>query len=160
MRVGLAAFSHRRIHYLLLLCLLCFFPSQITALQGEDEVTPEVQNLYAQAKAARQRGDDAAAIEKYKAIIKLAPHLAAAYNNLGMLYFNDQDYTRAAEVLERGLQLNSNMPGAAAMLGMSYFQLGKPDKSEPLLEKALRANPKDDQVEMVLVKVLISMRKL
>jgi tetratricopeptide (TPR) repeat protein len=130
------------------------------ALQGDDEVTPEVQNLYAQAKAARQRGDDAAAIEKYKAIIKLAPHLAAAYNNLGMLYFNDQDYTRAAEVLERGLQLNSNMPGAAAMLGMSYFQLGKPDKSEPLLEKALRANPKDDQVEMVLVKVLINTQKL
>jgi tetratricopeptide (TPR) repeat protein len=160
MRVGLAAFSHRRIQRLLLLWLLCLAPSYIMALQGDDEVTPEVQNLYAQAKAARQRGDDAAAIEKYKAIIKLAPHLAAAYNNLGMLYFNDQDYTRAAEVLERGLQLNSNMPGAAAMLGMSYFQLGKPDKSEPLLEKALRANPKDDQVEMVLVKVLINTQKL
>jgi tetratricopeptide (TPR) repeat protein len=156
----LAAFSHRRIHCLLLLWLLCFAPVQIPALQGDDEVTPEVQNLYAQAKEARQRGDDATAIEKYKAIIKLAPHLAAAYNNLGMLYFNGQDYTRAAEVLERGLQLNSNMPGAAAMLGMSYSQLGKPDKAEPLLEKALRANPKDDQVEMVLVKVLINMQRL
>jgi tetratricopeptide (TPR) repeat protein len=160
MRVGLAAFSHWRIHYLLLLCLLCFAPSQIAALQGEDEVTPEVQSLYAQARAARQRGDDATAIEKYKAIIKLAPHLAAAYNNLGMLYFNGHDYTRAAEVLERGLQLNSNMPGAAAMLGMSYFQLGKTDKAEPLLEKALRANPKDDQVEMVLVKVMLSTQRL
>jgi tetratricopeptide (TPR) repeat protein len=160
MRVGLAAFSHRRIHHLLLLWLLCFAPSQVKALQGDDEVTPAVQNLYAQAKAASQRGDDATAIEKYKAIIKLAPHLAAAYNNLGMLYFNDHDYTRAAEVLERGLQLNSNMPGAAAMLGMSYFQLGRPDQAEPLLEKALRANPKDDQVEMVLVKALISMQKL
>jgi tetratricopeptide (TPR) repeat protein len=156
----LAAFSYRRIYCLLLLWLLCFAPSQIPALQGDDEVTPEVQNLYAQAKEARQRGDDATAIEKYKAIIKLAPHLAAAYNNLGMLYFNGQDYTRAAEVLERGLQLNSNMPGAAAMLGMSYSQLGRPDKAEPLLEKALRANPKDDQVEMVLVKVLINMQRL
>jgi tetratricopeptide (TPR) repeat protein len=156
----LAAFSHRRIHCLLLLWLLCFAPAQIPALQGDDEVTPEVQNLYAQAKEARQRGDDATAIEKYKAIIKMAPHLAAAYNNLGMLYFNGQDYMRAAEVLERGLQLNSNMPGAAAMLGMSYSQLGKPDKAAPLLEKALRANPKDDQVEMVLVKVLINMQRL
>jgi tetratricopeptide (TPR) repeat protein len=159
-RVGLAAFSHRRVHCLLLLWLLCFAPVQIPALQGDDEVTPEVQNLYAQAREARQRGDDATAIEKYKAIIKLAPHLAAAYNNLGMIYFNAQDYTRAAEVLERGLQLNSNMPGATAMLGMSYSQLGKPDKAEPLLEKALHADPKDDQVEMVLVKVLISMQRL
>jgi tetratricopeptide (TPR) repeat protein len=156
----LAAFSHRRIGCLLLLWLLCFAPAQIPALQGDDEVTPEVQNLYAQAKEARQRGDDATAIEKYKAIIKLAPHLAAAYNNLGMLYFNGQDYTRAAEVLERGLQLNPNMPGAAAMLGMSYSQLGNPGKAEPLLEKALRANPKDDQVEMVLVRVLINMQRL
>lgn len=157
----MAAFSHRRIHCLLLLwLLLCLAPAHIPALQGDDEITPEVQNLYAQAKEARQRGDYPTAIEKYKAIIKLAPHLAAAYNNLGMLYFNGQDYTRAAEVLERGLQLNSNMPGAAAMLGMSYSQLGKPDKAEPLLEKALRANPKDDQVEMVLVKVLINIQRL
>lgn len=160
MRVGLTAFLHLRIQHLLLLWLLCVTPFPVAALQGDDEVTPEVQNLYAQAKAARQRGDDTTAIEKYKAIIKLAPHLAAAYNNLGMLYFNGQDYTRAAEVLERGLQLNSNMPGAAAMLGMSYSQLGKLDKAEPLLEKALRANPKDDQVEMVLAKLLINTQRL
>jgi predicted Zn-dependent protease len=52
------------------------------------------------------------------------------------------------------------MPSAAAMLGMSYFQLGRNDKAQPLLETALRANPKDDQVEMVLVHILINERKL
>jgi predicted Zn-dependent protease len=52
------------------------------------------------------------------------------------------------------------MPGASAMLGMSYFQLGKNDKAEPLLEAALRANPKDDQVEMVLIHILINAQKL
>jgi tetratricopeptide (TPR) repeat protein len=130
------------------------------ALQGNDEVTPEVQNLYAQAKAARQSGNDAAAIEKYKAILRLAPHLAAAYNNLGMLYFDGHDYSNAARVLERGLELNSNMPSTAAMLGMSYFQIGNNDKAGPLLETALRANPKDDQVEMVLIHILINSKKL
>ena len=136
------------------------FRREIPALQGDEEVTPEVQNLYAQAKEARQRGDDATAIEKYKAIIKLAPHLAAAYNNLGMLYFNGQDYTRAAEVLQRGLQLNSQHAGRRRNAGHELFSAGKPDKAEPLLEKALRANPKDDQVEMVLVHILINMQKL
>ncbi len=43
---------------------------------------------------------------------------------------------------------------------MSLFQLGNNEKAEPLLEAALRANPKDDQVEMVLVKVLINAQKL
>ena len=72
---------------------------QAPALQASEEVTPEVQTLYAQAKEARQRGDDAAAIDKYRAILKLAPHLAAAYNNLGMLYFDRHDYAHAVEVL-------------------------------------------------------------
>ena len=154
------ASSSLRIHHLLVFCVLAFALSPVRAQMGNDEVTPEVQNLYAQAKAARQRGDDATAIEKYKAILELAPHLAAAYNNLGMLYFNSHDYTRAVEVLQRGMELNPDMPSAAAMLGMSYFQLGQNDKAEPLLESALRANPKDDQVEMVLVHILINSSKL
>ncbi len=93
-------------------------------------------------------------------MIKLAPHLAAAYNNLGMIYFNDHDYTHAAEVLKRGMELNPNMPSSAAMLGMSYFQLGENEKARPLLKTALRADPKDDQVEMVLVHILINAQEL
>lgn len=160
MRMGRFAFSHRWIQSLLLLWMLAFAASYATALQATDEVTPEVQNLYAQARAARQRGDIATAIEKYRAMIQLAPHLAAAYNNLGMLYFDSHDYVRTIEVLQHGLELNPSMPSADAMLGMSYFQLGKNEKAEPLLEAALRSNPKDDQVEMVLVHILINSKKL
>ena len=158
--MGVTALFPRCARCLLLLWLFGFAWTHAIASQANDEVTPEVQELYAQAKAARQRGDSATAIEKYKAMIKLAPHLAAAYNNLGMLYFDGHDYARAAEVLQRGLELNPNMPTTAAMLGMSYFQLGKNEKAEPLLEAALRANPKDDQVEMVLAHILINSEKL
>jgi tetratricopeptide (TPR) repeat protein len=160
MKTGLPSYLHPRFPYLLLLWLLVLAVLPVIAQKGDDEVTPEVQELYAQARAARQRGDNAAAIEKYRAMIKLAPHLAAAYNNLGMLYFDGHDYTRAAEVLQRGMELNPNMPTASAMLGMSYFQMGKNDKAEPLLEKALHANPKDDRVEMVLIHILINAKKL
>lgn len=130
------------------------------AQSGENEVTPAVQRLYAEANAASQGGDDAAAIEKYRSIIKLAPHLAAAYNNLGALYFNQRDYAHAAEVLKRGLELNPNMPTAAAILGMSYAQIGENEKAEPLLRKALRANPKDDKIEMMLARVLINEKRM
>ncbi len=139
--------------------LLVFLPAAAHALQAGDEVTPQVQQLYAQARAAQQHGDSAEAIEKYRAMIKLAPHLAAAYNNLGMLYFNDHDYAHAAEVLNRGLELHANMPTASAMLGMSYFQLGQDGKAEPLLRAALRVNPTDDTVEMMLARILINLRK-
>lgn len=130
------------------------------AQAGDAEVTPKVQQLYAEANAAAQSGDETTAIEKYRAIIRFAPHLSAAYNNLGALYFNQRDYAHAAEVLKRGLELNPRMTTASAMLGMSYVQLGENEKAEPLLRKALRANPKDDKLEMMLTRMLINEKKL
>jgi tetratricopeptide (TPR) repeat protein len=159
MEMDLSKAWFRRASQLLAAWLLFFLPIAAFALQGNDEVTPEVQQLYAQAKAAQQQGDSATAIEKYRAMIKLAPHLAAAYNNLGMLYFNEHDYPHAAEVLKRGLELHPDMPTASAMLGMSYFQLGANEKAEPLLRSALKANPADDNVEMMLAHILINLRK-
>lgn len=156
MKMCLPAFSSPRIPHVLLAALIVCGMGRAIPQEGNDEVTPEVQRLYAEAHAARLSGDSRTAIEKYRAILKAAPHLAAAYNNLGMVYFDTHDYSRATEVLQRGLELNPGMPGAKAMLGMSYFQLGKDKEAKPLLEAALRANPKDDQVEMVLVKVLLN----
>ncbi len=158
--MGVPAFIPRYICSLLLLCVFTPLARNAFPLQANDEVTPSVQNLYAEARAARQRGDTATAIDKYNQILKQAPHLAAAYNNLGMIYFDEHDYEHTVKVLQHGLELNPNMPGATAMLGMSYFQMGKSDKAQPLLESALRANPKDDQVEMVLIHVLINAQKL
>jgi tetratricopeptide (TPR) repeat protein len=139
--------------------LLIILVNPAMARQAKDELTPEVQNLYAQANAARQRGDSATAIERYRAIIQLAPHLAAAYNNLGMLYFNEHDYTHAVELLRRCLELDPGMMSASAVLGMSYFQPGQSAKAEPLLRAALGANPADDNVEMILSLVLIDLGK-
>jgi len=149
----------RWVSYLTVVFFLAFTAFAMHAQSGDDEVTPEVQQLYAQAKAAQQRNDTAVAIEKYRAMIKLAPHLAAAYNNLGMLYFNEHDYEHAAEVLEHGLKLHQSMSTAAAMLGMSYYQLGMNEKAEPLMRAAVKANPKDDQAEMMLAHVLIKLSK-
>lgn len=139
---------------------LLIFPLTATfAWQVNEEITPEVQQLYLQAKKAQQQGDHATAIVKYQAMIKLAPHLAAAYNNLGMLYFEDRDYTHAVEVLQRASELNPDMHTAPAMLGMSYFQLGRYEKAEPLLRAALSANPNDDNVEMMLALILIDFKE-
>ena len=146
---------------LLLAVLLLMFPAkQVRANQANDEVTPEVQRLYAEAKSAQQQNDSATAIQKYREMIRLAPHLAAAYNNLGMLYFNEREYDKTVEVLNRGLRVNPEMPSASAMLGMSYFQLGDNEKAESALRTALRGNPNDDQVEMTFCRVLLNERKL
>jgi tetratricopeptide (TPR) repeat protein len=131
----------------------------VHAQPQNDEVTPQVQQLYAQAQAAQQGNDVATAIQKYREMIRLAPHLAAAYNNLGRLYFNEHDYGHAAQTLSAGLRLNPDMPTASAMLGMSYLETGQVQKAEEPLETALHANPKDALVQMALAKVKIHLRK-
>ena len=151
------------LRYIRLLLLVALLPSWNTspafAQSDENEVTPEVQHLYAQAKSAEARGDVNQAIGAYVAMLKLAPHLAPAYNNLGFLYFGQHDYVHASEVLEHGINLNPNMTTASALLGISYFEMGENKKAEAPLESALRANPTDDNVEMTLARVLINMRK-
>jgi tetratricopeptide (TPR) repeat protein len=145
-----------------LAALLCLSVSAIASYaqtSADDEVTPQVQTLYAQAKAAQQRGDNGEAIEKYRAMLKLAPHLAPAYNNLGMLYFNEHDYAHAAQVLKQGLELNPNMPTASALLGMSYQEIGDHTQAEPLLEEAARANPNDDNLQLALAHDLVDLGK-
>jgi uncharacterized protein HemY len=48
-------------------------------------------------------------------MIKLARHLAAAYNKLGMLYFKDRDYNHAVEVLQSALAIGPNFHTASAI---------------------------------------------
>ena len=133
----------------------CGVSVALHALPQNEEVTPRVQQLYSEAQAAQQRDDTGVAIQKYREMIRLAPHLAPAYNNLGRLYFNQHDYALAAEILARGLKLNPNMPTASAMLGMSYLETGHADKAAEPLEAALSANPKDGLVQMALAKTRI-----
>lgn len=138
-------------------CLAMVVIAPVRAQSSGDEVSPAVQRLYAEAGAAQQQGDTATAIAKYRAMIRLAPHLAPAYNNLGMLYFNQHDYAKAVPVLEAGLRMNAGMSTATAMLGLSYFELGENAKAEPLLERALRANPGDDNLQIALAHVLLAL---
>ena len=97
--------------------------------QGSGEVTPRVEALYAEAKAAQQTGDETTAVAKYEAILKAAPHLAPAYNNLGALYFDRGEYASAARTLERGLALDPRMTTASGVLGMSYLKLGRNEEA-------------------------------
>jgi tetratricopeptide (TPR) repeat protein len=100
-----------------------------------------VDELYQQARAAHARGDLSTAIEKYKAMLKLSPDLAAAYNNLGLLYFQTRDYTTASQSFEAGLKLDPSMSPSLVPLGISYFELGDYGRARPVLERAGTAIP-------------------
>ena len=136
----------------ILVALLCSWtlptPGQTSA------ISPAVQQLYAQAQSAQSSGDRATAISKYQAMLKLAPQLAAAYNNLGMLYYQQQEFPQAAAILEKGLKINPHMTSAAALLGSAYFEMGEYAKARSPLESAVRGNIKDDFARTLLARDL------
>ena len=125
--------------------------------QGSSEVTPRVEALYSEAKAAQQAGDERAAVAKYEAILKAAPHLAPAYNNLGALYFDQGQYEAAARTLERGLALDPSMTTASGVLGMSYLRLGRNEEAKARLQAALTAHPLDNTLQMSFAHALLNL---
>jgi tetratricopeptide (TPR) repeat protein len=140
------------------LLLLVFAP--FAALQAQtvtDANDSRVQELYAQAKAEEANGDLQGATASYESLLRIAPRLPAAYNNLGALYLRQRDYRKAAEILEKGLKLDPKMSSAAALLGVARFEMGDYPGARRNLEAALRANPKDDNAELYLANDLIKL---
>lgn len=135
-------------------CLLAIRPAPIRAQQ---EVSPEVQTLYEQARAAQQADRSSEAIDHYRKILQLAPDLGPAYNNLGRLYYNLGRYAEAADTLKRGLARAPGMHPAEVMLGASCFQLGKLSDAIGPLEAGVQAMPDDRFARMTLAQVLIGL---
>ena len=110
-----------------------------------------IEALYSEARSAAAANDFSTATAKYQEILKLAPRLGPAYNNLGALYFKQGRYREAADVLQRGLKIDPKMSSASALLGISQFQMGEYQEARPHLETALKANPSDNNAELFLV---------
>ncbi len=124
---------------------------------GTGEDNPRVEQLYNEARQAQGQGDLPTAIAKYEEIVRLAPKLGLAYNNLGALYFRQRDFAKAANVLEQGLKVDSKMQSAQALLGISLYEGTEYKRARAPLEAALKANPSDNNVQMFLVKDLIKL---
>lgn len=144
----------------LLLSVATFAPPVVAAQTKSSDTDSRVERLYGEAKEAQARGDQAAAIAKYETILKVAPRLGAAYNNLGLIYFQQRDYRQAVVVLERGMKVDPGMPSASALLGISLYELGKYAQARPRLEAALGSNPKDDNAELFLANDLTKLGEL
>ncbi len=111
--------------------------------------------LYAEAKEAQSHNDLAGAGQpSTEEILRLAPKLGPAYNNLGALYFRQREYLKAAEVLEKGLKVDPSMTSAVALLGISLYRRVITRTHARRLEAAVRANPNDNNARMFLVKDL------
>jgi len=145
------AFALGTLAFATLLCVPA--PAQDRA---RGEATDEkVQDLYSRARTAQAAGNLSEAAIQYEEILKISPRLAAAYNNLGSIYVQQREFRKAAQVLQRGLQINRDMPSASALLGIALYETGDYAGAKPRLEVALRANPDDGNAALYLANDLI-----
>src|SRR5437879_4768798 len=97
-----------------LLCLVLVALILIAACVNGQSQDPKVLKLYSEAKAAQAAGDLATAAAKYESILKLQPHLAAAYNNLGLPCFQQREYKKAAAKWGCSFKIDSYFAAAVA----------------------------------------------
>jgi tetratricopeptide (TPR) repeat protein len=137
--------------------LVLFLPLALAQAQNA-AVSPAVEQLVAEAHAAQSQGDFATAIARYQEIIKISPRLAAAYNNLGMLYVQQNDLPQAVAVLEKGLKIDPSVVATSALLGSAQLSMGQYKEARSHLEAAVHGNPKDDFARRLLARDLISLK--
>ena len=132
-------------------------PASTRKPHSSTEASPAVQQLHEEADQAEQRGDLNTAIAKYEALIRIAPSLAPAYNNLGVLYFKQREFAKAAGTLQQALKLDHTLTATTALLGIAMFETADYTRARPLLESAVKANPKDGNAQLYLAKDLIKL---
>ncbi len=128
------------------------------AQKATGDISPEVKELYQQAHDAQAQGNIAKAIERYQQILNVAPRLLQAYNNLGLLYYQQRDYAQAEAILEKGIKLDPGAVTMAALLGSTEYAMDKYAQARPHLEVAVKGNPGDDFARALYGRVLFKLK--
>jgi tetratricopeptide (TPR) repeat protein len=93
------------------------------------------------ADLASAKGDDAKAIEEYRAALEQKPSLPGLHYSLGHLLWKVLKIPEAREELEAELAINPRHGGALQDLGDSYLLEHDPEKALTYLQKALAIEP-------------------
>lgn len=100
------------------------------------------QNQFLQAVQAEEAGDKQRAVDLYTEILKTDPSYAAAYINLGTIFFHLRQYGRAEELYRRATEADPEYVLAFFDLGNVLDELERPDESIEAYRHATRLAPR------------------
>ena len=129
----------------------------IATASFSQEATDPAQ-LYEQAKVDEKSGHVDEAIRKYEEMIKIDPTLAAAYNNLGRLYYQQGRLDDAIKPLRKASQLQPKLEPPRALLGFVFFQKQDFDDARREFKAASQLNPGDLSVRLFLARTLVELK--
>jgi tetratricopeptide (TPR) repeat protein len=111
----------------------------VALLRGEpaDEFIAEISKLLTSEKLTQAD----ALVERY---LSRQPPSSEVFLEVGRLYFEHNQWQRAAAFLHKSLQLQHQNDVAHLMLGLSLAELKRPEESEKELQIAVQQNPGSD----------------
>jgi tetratricopeptide (TPR) repeat protein len=96
--------------------------------------------FFSQALAAQTAGASERAVLLLQQAVALDPTLKAAYNSLGNLYYQQQQYQQAVAMYRQALAIDPDYVKARNNLGNAYLRLAMDDHARVELQQALRAD--------------------
>lgn len=128
---------------------LCFDFERVEAMSAARVPAPlrrsrvaRVQDKFLAAVQAEEAGEKRRAMGLYEEIIAANPEYAAAYINLGTIYFHLRQYAKAEELYRRATQVDSGYVLAFFDLGNVLDELGRFDESIEAYRHAVALAPK------------------
>src|SRR6202049_1696488 len=111
---------------------------------------PNAEEIFREAMAAQQRGDDAAAIAKYQELIQLRPEVVEVRANLGAALAHAGRYDEAIEQYQVALQKLPDNRALRLNLALAYYKKGDLKQAAEKLDLLRQSDPGDVRVATLL----------
>jgi tetratricopeptide (TPR) repeat protein len=126
--------KHRSRKVLALGCI--FFLVFCGVAAAQNNTLREMQLHYERAQEALKANQPEMAEREFREMLRLDPHNASVYANLGALAYARGDYEQAATAFHNAVTWQPSLWKAQAFLGMSELRLGRVREAETYLEKS------------------------
>jgi tetratricopeptide (TPR) repeat protein len=81
------------------------------------------------------------ALAAYQTVLKIKPDKAAAYTNIGVVYYQSGKFDDAVQQMQKALEIDPSDAETHYMLGATYVQQQKLDEAEKAFNKAIELKP-------------------
>jgi len=108
----------------------------------KDEATA-LREKFAKAVDLSNSGEFDQAEALYKEVLETHPDIVEAYQNLGYLYEQKEDWAAAQSSYERALELRPGSSEITTALALVYQKSGQSEKATELMARAAAENPQD-----------------
>lgn len=140
-----------------LIAIFQLFSACVAVSQGP---SARIQELYANAQTQEKSGQIDKAIESYLEILKADSKLAAGYNNLGRLYYQQGRLDEGSKFLKRACDLDPKLEPPRALLGFALFQMGDFLGARRELKLASQLDPHDVNARLFLARAMVELKDL